>query len=317
MKSLDQSQLIFWGTADFAVPILERLFELKKMEIVGVITRPDAPFGRDQRLTPSPVKIAAERLGLKVLTPEKLKEPAFAAEIQRLAPEVALVIAYGRIIPDALLAIPPKGTLNVHPSLLPALRGPSPIAAAILSGDKETGVTLMLLDSEMDHGPLIAQTRRPLTGKETITSLSKILSEAAADLVATALPRYLNNELVPQDQEHARATYCPLLSRESGKIDWTKTAVEIERMSRAYAGWPGIWTEWSDGKNRLRVKLFELEIGARTLAPGAIAADNGRLIIGASEGVVIAPTLQFEGKKPMSPNELTRGFPDFYNGRFE
>lgn len=316
---------MFWGTSPFAVPALRALAAMPDIVIVSIIAQPDRPQGRHAKTVISPVAAAARALGLPLLQPEKVKTVAFEKSIRDLSPDVAVVAAYGRLIPDAVLQIPRRGTINIHPSLLPRWRGPSPIQSAIASGDVETGVSIMLLDAEMDHGPLLAQTHVPLTGTERYADLETRLSNVGALLLTETLPGYVAGTITPLPQDHKKATFCALLTRDSGHIDWTRSAAEIERMERAFDPWPGIWTEWTDGATTSRVKLFDATCGSMLplakgelhIPPQAGEGVSQRLVVGTGKGAVSFGALQLEGKKRMTLTELLRGMPTFLSGSFD
>ncbi|TET99449.1 MAG: methionyl-tRNA formyltransferase, partial [Dehalococcoidia bacterium] len=215
--------IVFLGTPAFAVPSLRRLAD-EGYEIAAVYTQPDRPAGRGRRLTPPPVKTAALAMGLPVRQPESLRDPSALAELTSLHPEVGVGVAYGQILRQEVLAIPPKGVLNVHPSLLPRHRGASPIPAAILAGDRETGVTIILMDPGMDSGPVLAQRSLPIEDWDTAGTLTEKLAPLAADLLAETLSRWLQGEIDPQPQDHSLATKAPLLKKEHGAIDWSLPA---------------------------------------------------------------------------------------------
>lgn len=309
------TRLLFWGTSSFAVPALQALIQLPGVTICGVITQPDRPAGRHQEPQMSPVKAASETLGLSVLQPEKL-DAAIKETVTALKPDVAVVVAYGRIIPESFLHIPVHGTLNLHPSLLPLYRGPSPIQSVIRDGQPETGVTLMVLDKEMDHGPILAQMSYPLSGKETATQLTEALANGGADLLVEYLPKYIAGDVRPTEQNHPQATICKMIGRDDGKIDWTKSAAEIERMYRAYEPWPGIWTEWVLDDERLRVKLFDVRVEDGKQVPGSLQVNGDALHVGTGAGMLTIDGLQLEGKKRLSIPDLLRGMPDFVKGHF-
>ena len=310
-------RVIFWGTSAFAVPALRALAAMPDVTVVSVVAQPDKPQGRHAEAIPSPVAAAARVLGLPLLQPEKVKTSDFEKTLRDLSPDVSVVTAYGRLIPDALLQIPRLGTLNVHPSLLPRWRGPSPIQSAIANGDTETGVSIMLLDAEMDHGPLLAQTRLLLQGNERYPELEPRLAETGAELLRKTLLACVAGTITPQPQDHGNATFCTLLTRDSGRIDWTKSAAEIERLERAMDPWPGVWTEWTDGTTTLRVKLFESAVEQVAGEPGSLSEHDGRLTAGAEKNSISFKSLQIEGKKRMTLTELLRGMPAFLNGSFD
>ncbi len=313
---MTELRVIFLGTSAFAVPALRALVGRPDMTVVAVVAQPDKPQGRHAKALVGPVAAVAQELHLTLLQPEKLKDAAVADTFKALEADIAVVAAYGRIIPDALLAIPRHGTLNIHPSLLPRWRGPSPIQSAIAQGDAETGVSIMVLDAEMDHGPLLAQIRVPLSGNERHPDLEARLAAVGAELLAETLPQYADGSLAPRSQDHDAATFCKMLARDSGRIDWAKSAAEIERLERAMDPWPGVWTEWTDGAATLRVKLFDARVETETRPAGSLTERNGRLLVGAATSAVSFGYLQVEGKKRLLPTDLLRGMPAFLNGRF-
>ena len=313
-------KITFWGTSDNAVPTLERLAASGVFDIVGVITRPDAPTGRHHELTEPPIKQAAKRLGIPVLQPLTLKAPEFKAELMSLEQDIALVVAFGRIIPEALLSIPKFGTLNLHPSLLPTYRGPTPTQAAILSGGDETGVTLMVLDKEMDHGPLLKQEHVRLLGTELRDELEMRLFLIGAEIAIESVPKYVSGDLRPVEQDHSKAVYCGMTDRDSGRIDFAATdAATIERMSRAYEPWPGIWGVWKKDGMEARYKLFDIEVSPTPAVPGTIvfSSDAKDIRIGTVSGSVVVRGIQPEGKRRMTVAEYLNGATaDFPLGQF-
>src|SRR3990172_11784307 len=233
--------IVFLGTPALAVPSLRRL-AAEGFEIAPVYTQPDRPAGRGRRPAPPPLKTAALELGLQVRQPESLRDPAVLVELAALRPEAGVGVAYGQILRQDVLDIPARGVINVHPSLLPRHRGASPVPAAILAGDAETGVTIILMDMGMDSGPVLAQRRVTIQDSDTTATLMADLAGVAADLLAGALPRWLRGEILPQRQDDSQATKAPLLKKEHGAIDWSQPAVEIWRRGRAYNPWPGAYT---------------------------------------------------------------------------
>lgn len=298
---------VLLGTSTFALPTAEVLLKLFP-PFLGIITKPDEPFGRGRIMTPPPLAVWAKEHGVQCWQPE-MKE-ALTALLRELNPDVAIVVAYGKIIPPDALTIPRFGFVNLHPSLLPKYRGPSPIQAAIANGDTETGATLMLLDAEVDHGPILAQERVPLSPTATRSSLERELAERGAALIERTLPDYLAGRITPQPQDHARATTTPLLSRDHGRINWSEPATTIERKIRAYEGWPGTWTTLSisplperRGRSK-RLKILAATVGTETpLPPGTIDRSHGRLDIACGNGRLLTPlAVQPEGK-PAMPGE--------------
>ncbi|HYN87643.1 MAG TPA: methionyl-tRNA formyltransferase, partial [Ardenticatenaceae bacterium] len=209
-------RIIFMGTPDFAVPSLDALHATGDYEIALVITQPDRPVGRGQVLQASPIKQLAERLGLPVWTPEKLRGEAAVARLRAAAPDVQVIVAYGEILRPSVLDVPPRGTLNVHASLLPKYRGAAPIAGALLAGERETGVTIMLLDPGMDTGPILSQRSTPIGPNETAGDLHERLAQLGAELLVETLPRWLAGEIEPKPQDHSQATATKMLTKDAG-----------------------------------------------------------------------------------------------------
>ncbi len=322
-------RIIFLGTPDFALPTLSLLSA--PYSLVGIITQPDRPVGRRQTLTPSPVKVAAKKLGIPVLQPEKLRDKKIVEQIRELKPDLIVVAAYGQIIPKAVLEIPRYGALNIHPSLLPKYRGASPIQAAIAAGDIETGVTLILLDEELDHGPILAQARVPIAPDETGSSLSPKLARIGAELLRATMPEWITKKIKPQEQDHTQATVTKLLTRDDGKIDWHEPAEVIDRRIRAYDPWPGTWTTIQIKDSRFKIKVLKahlLQLKSYNLnlpaKPGTVFKTPSGFAIacgqtpspsrgkGWGEGVNALEILELqpEGKRAMSAAEFLRGHPD-------
>jgi len=277
-----KNSLVFIGTSWFAVPILKKLHE-EGVAVSLVITQPDRPAGRHQTLTPSPVKTLAEQLGLPVFQPEKLDQAA-VSHIAAVNPEIIIVAAYGQLLPDALLALPSHGCLNIHPSLLPKYRGASPIQTAIFNGDTQTGVSIIVLDNNMDHGPIVAQRPVVILDDDTTESLGYGLAGESADLLLTILPDYLAGKLPAQLQDDHQATFTKQLTSADGHVDWQRTAGEIDCQIRAMHPWPGAWTI-SDGQ---RVKILKAHLL------------GGELMI---------DTVQPAGKPAMRYDDYRRGHP--------
>ncbi len=306
------TRVIFMGTPAFAVPALERLIADERFEVVAVVTQPDRPAGRGRREPlPSPVKQVALAHQIPVLQPRRLRNnPEAIAALQALQPDVIVVVAYGLILPKAVLEIPPYGCINVHASLLPKYRGADPIAPAILHGDSETGVTIMLMDEEMDHGPILAQRSIPIRPEDTRQSLAERLAEAGAELLLQTLPRWIAGEIEPQPQDHAAATYVRLLKKEDGEIDWHQPADYIARMIRAYDPWPGAYTYFKGRLLKiLRARATDQQptIGQ----PGEVIDTEDGLGVITGDGVLLLEKVQLAGKKAMDASEFARGQRDF------
>ena len=266
-------RILFLGSPSFAVHALEALIAAGH-EIVGVVTQPDRPAGRERRLTPPPVKVAAQAHNLPVFQPETLRDPAVIDALSALQPEVGVVAAYGEILRRAVLQIPPLGYLNIHPSLLPLYRGPTPVAGAILAGETVTGVTIMLLDPGMDSGPILAQAVVNLPPTARTGPLTDELFRIGAQLLVETLPRYARGEIEPRPQDHSRATVTKMLKKEDGRIDWSLPAIVIERMTRAYDPWPGAYTFWRG--QPLRIISAAVVANESTASPGTVIGRSER-----------------------------------------
>jgi len=306
------------GTPEFAEKIFCSFYDaLKdKFEIIAVITAQDKPKGRKQILTPSPVKLWAQENNLSVLQPDKIRKPEWIEKIKALAPDLIILCAYGQIIPQEILDIPKYKALNIHPSLLPKYRGASPIQSVILNGQTETGVCLMIMDAEMDHGPIIQNSKFEIqNSKITFNKLADQLADLGAELLIKTLPDYIEGKIKPQEQDHSQATLCKLIKKEHGKIDWNKSAEEIERQIRAFAEWPTAYTEIRNPKSETRNNLKILN--AETLNQKTdkkigevFLADKKELAVQAGNGILILKQLQLEGKKPMSTRDFLNGHPE-------
>ena len=318
--------IIFIGTPTFAVPSLHALAD-SGHSIAAVVTQPDRPAGRRRTLTPPPVKLAALDLGVPVLQPPALRDTDTLAGLRALSPEVFVVVAYGQILRRDVLNIPPRGVLNVHPSLLPRWRGASPIPAAILAGDERTGVTIMLMDAGMDSGPLLAQKEAPVQESDTAGSLGERLAEVGAGLLAETLPRWLAGEIEPRPQDDSRATTCPLIRKEDGALDWSLPSTDTWRRVRAYNPWPGAYTMldgellhiWQarplDANSSARPgTVLELgegwmnDVRVEAMKQAAFAVQTGR-------GVLVPLEVQRAGRRALSAAEFLRGVPGLIGQR--
>ena len=301
-------RLVFMGTPDFAVPVLKAL--IGQYEIVGVVTQPDRRAKRGRKVEASPVKVVALAHDLPVLQPPSLRQPDAVAELRALAPDVIVVAAYGQILPAEVLAIPPRGCLNVHASLLPRYRGAAPVSAAILAGDEETGVTIMLMDEGMDTGPILSQAACAISPQDTRESLIARLAQLGADLMMDTLPRWLAGAIEPQPQHRSQATYCRIIAKRDGLIDWSQSAIEIWRRSRAYCPWPGTYTYWR-GKLLKVLKAEALPQWPGEGEPGQVMALDEGLAVATGEGALLLGEVQLAGKRALSAQDFARGQRDF------
>jgi methionyl-tRNA formyltransferase len=305
------------GTPEFAVPTLQALHTQsadRGWEVVAVVTQPDRPAGRGQKLVAPPVKEQALAYRLPVLQPASLrKDPAAVDALAELAADVFVVAAYGLILPKRVLALPAYGCINVHASLLPAYRGASPIAAAILDGRAETGVSVMLMDEGMDTGPVLAQARQPIAGDDTTPALSARLAEQGAALLAATLPGWLAGSVppIPQDELPGGPSVCRLIRKEDGAIDWTQPAAMIERMTRAYAPWPSAYTTWRGAP----LKIWQAAVRPGNTPAGAVVATPDGPAVGTGDGLLLLRSVQPAGKRAMNAISLVNGAPDFVGSR--
>jgi methionyl-tRNA formyltransferase len=297
---------LFLGSGAFAVPILDALARFADVELVGIVTAPPRPAGRDRALRPTPVADAAATLGLPVLTPARLRDQASLAELAALRPGLIVLADYGRLVPAALLDLPAHGSLNLHPSLLPRHRGASPIPAAILAGDAETGVTLMRMDEGLDTGPIVATRRLELAGDELAPELETRLSAVAADLLEATLPDWLAGRAVATPQPVDGATLTRPLRREDGRLDPDRTAVELARQVRAYQPWPGSHLE--DGSTRLGVwRATVVPPSDPRAARGTLVAVGDTVALVTAAGWLRLDEVQPAGRGRMSGAAYRRG----------
>ncbi|MCG8346607.1 MAG: methionyl-tRNA formyltransferase [Chloroflexales bacterium] len=305
-------RILYLGSPSFAVYPLEALVQAG-YTICAVVTQPDRPAGRQRTLTAPPVKLAAQRLGLQVLQPPTLRDPAVIEQLAALRPNVGVVAAYGEILRKAVLEIPPLGYLNIHPSLLPLHRGPTPVAGAILAGDTETGMTIMKLDRGMDSGPILAQVIVPLSASARAEALTDELFQLGAKLLLDVLPSYVNGAIELRPQDHSQASVTRLLTKEDGLVDWTLPALVIERRIRAFDPWPGAHTIWR-GQN---LKLLYAQVDATWSGdecPGTIvSADGPRIATGS--GALILNEVQPSGRRSMSGQAWVHGQPGLVGQR--
>ena len=300
------------GTPAPVVPVLQRLHGMPNVQVASVVAPPDRPRGRGRQPEAPPVKAAAEALGIPVMQPPNLRGDSTLAALAELAPDVIVVAAYGRLLPAAVLDLPPHGCLNLHPSLLPRHRGPSPVATAILEGDASTGVSLMLLDEGMDTGPVVAATEVPLSGDETAGDLTNSLFELGADLLQESMIPWVEGRLQSVPQEDAAATITRKLERPDGLVDWSEPAQSIARKGRAFDPWPGLYTRWQGKTLKLTDISVHPEESTAVAAPGSVKAiGTGRgLYVVTGNGMLALNRVQLEGRRAVTGEEFLRGYPE-------
>lgn len=300
-------EIIFIGTPKFASVILKGLVNSNYKPIL-VITAPDKPAGRKQILTPSEVKLTAQKYGIPIEQPEKIAE--CKNRIKKLKPDLIVLTAYGQIMPKEILDIPKYKSINIHPSLLPKYRGASPIQNTILNGDKKTGITIYIMDEKMDHGPMLKKREVIIKNpKINFEELSEKLALEGKKLLLEILPKI--NKIKPEEQDHSKATYTKIIKKEDGHINWKNLAEEIERQIRAFHIWPTSFSLW----NKTRLKILEADV--KELPDNldypygkVVASPENELLVNCQKNYLLIKKLQIEGKKPMNSEDFLRGYPD-------
>src|SRR5262245_8377095 len=299
-------RIVFMGTPEFAVPSLQAL--LKSEQVVGIVTQPDRPKGRGQVLTPSPVKLIAQREHLPILQPTKMKDPEFLAALADWKPELIAVAAFGRILPSAILSLPPKGCINVHGSLLRKYRGAGPIQWALINGELETGITTMLMDEGMDTGAMLLQERIAIAPDDTAGTLSPRLAEVGGRLLVETIAKLNAGTLVPHSQDHGQATMAPLLKKEDGAIDWTLPATTIVNRIRGLTPWPGAYTFLRG--DRLVICGAVATDDMPSLAPGLVeAVAKDTIHVATGQGMLAIKELQPANSRRMPAAQFLAGHP--------
>ena len=315
-------RVVFMGTPQYAVPVLEELKADSSAEVVAVYTPPDRPRGRGREIETTPVKAAALEMGIPVCQPVSFRSEGVREELASFLPDVVVVAAYGKLLPASVLELPPHGCLNIHPSLLPSYRGPSPVVTAILDGVAETGVSLMLLDEGMDTGPIVAQETYPLNGTETALFLTEELFKTGGKLLVDRLQPWVKGRLPLTAQEDTLATVTSKLERSDGAADWTQSAEHLERRQRAFTPWPGLFTQWEDKTLRL-LEVSSLQIGRQS--GESVTPESGEVValdqedtlvgIGTAKGILGVKRLQLEGRRAATSAEFLRGYPNFVGSK--
>jgi methionyl-tRNA formyltransferase len=297
-------RLVFMGTPEFAVPSLQRLMDRGEM-LAAVVTQPDRPKGRGQKLTPPPVKILAEANGIPVLQPMKVRAPEFIEVMRGLSPDLILVTAFGQILPKALLEIPRLGCINIHASLLPRYRGAAPINWCIVNGETETGVTIMQMDEGLDTGDMLLKKSVAIGPEEDAQSLHDRLSVVGAEAMAEALDLLVAGRLIGEKQDDTLSNYAPMLKKEDGLIDWSRDARVIRDLVRGLTPWPGAFT-FLGGKT---LKIYRCRVAGGDGRPGTVLqADRSGFVIACGEGGLLVDELQLEGKKRLSTKDFLAGY---------
>jgi len=298
-------RIVFMGSPDFALPTLSALAAVRNYQVVGVVTQPDRASGRGRGLNSPPVKILALELNIPILQPEKLRAPDAMHQLRMWNPDLIVVAAFGQVLKKDVLDLPRFGCINVHASLLPRWRGAAPINAAILAGDDETGVTIMLMDVGLDTGAMLAKKSIRLKPDDTTGSALQALSTLGAHLLIETLPDYISGNLKPVPQPSVGFTYAPMLKKEDGLLDFTRPAIELERRVRAMNPWPGAWFEWNE--NPLKVLRASVVSGEKGLVSGSRFTDAGRPAVQSAQDALILEEVQPAGRKVMSGKSFLAG----------
>jgi len=300
-------RIIFMGTPDFSNQVILELIE-NKYNIISVYTQPDKKVGRKQEIQKSPVKITAEKNNIPIFQPLKLREEI--ENIRKLHPDLIIVAAYGKIIPQEILDIPKFKCINIHPSLLPKYRGASPLQNTLLNGEKETGTTIMLMAQEVDAGDILAQEKTKILPEERLPEFSQRMSNLSAKLLIKILPDWVNGKINPQKQDDSKATFCQMLDKKDGQINWNESAQEIFNRYRAFYPWPGIFTFWKEK----RLRLTEIELSKKDYSDkkiGEIFQKIDNVYIQTGKGALKLKRIQLEGKKELTIDEFKNGYPNF------
>lgn len=301
-------RIIFFGSSPFAVPALDNLLQ-NDYNIVAVVTQPDKPVGKNMILSPVPLANFASHRNLQVLKPLTLRDDSFYDNFASLVPDICIVAAYGKILPDKYLNMPKFGFVNIHPSLLPIYRGPSPIQSAIMNGESETGVTIMILDAEMDHGPILTNKEYLMDDSKYFTEIHDELSKMGADLLGDTLPKYVSGEIKPVAQDHRLATFTKLLGRNDGRIDWKRPVEEIYNQIRALNPEPGTWTIWDN--QILNIKKAKPLKHSFSGEYGLVRKHDNNIVVVCDGSMLILELIQLAGKKEMTAKDFLNGHFDF------
>ena len=313
---MEPVRIVFMGSPQPAVAVLDATVEIAAASgwsVVAAYTAPDKPAGRGRHLLPSPVRKRAEELGIPVLTPQHLTRPEEQEQFRELRAELVVLAAYGLLLPPPFLFEPAHGAVNVHPSLLPRHRGAAPVAAAILAGDTETGVTLMTMNEGLDTGPLLATRTVSLNGYERTPALTEQLFALSGEMLAEVLPRYVAGEVVPVPQPDEGATYTPRMTKADALVDWREPALLIERKVRAYDPWPGTAAVW-EGR-RLAITDAGVDSETGNLAAGEVRTQGDAVLVGTGRGALRLLRVKMEGRPEMAVVDFLRGHPAFAQAR--
>ena len=303
-----KNRIVFMGSPEYAVPILQTL--IGEYNIVGVVTQPDRPSGRGQVLTPPPIKNLSIENNLPYIQPRRLREPQSIEQLKSWEPDIIIVAAFGQILRPEVLGLPKYGCINVHASILPRWRGASPIQAAILNGDQQTGVTIMMMDEGVDTGAILAQRAIPISEHDTHRTLSQKLSTLGAELLIETLPKYLSGQIQPSFQDPSLVTLAPMIKKEEGRLDFSKTAQFLSNQVRAFYPWPGTFTTWQGNILKIikaHAVIDHILSSSLTEKPGEKVVYQGLPAIITLDGIFVLDEVQPAGKKPMPGKTFLQG----------
>lgn len=309
-----ETKIIFFGTPEIAANTL-RTLHASGFNMIAAVTQPDKPTGRQGALTPPPTKLVAEELGIPVFQPATLRDGSFLNKLRELQPELCVVISYGKIFPPEFLNVAPLGFVNVHYSLLPNYRGASPLQTAIINGDKESGVTVALLEPEVDSGPILDQKKLPVPEDLFYQDLLKEYGREGAEFLVTTLQKYLSGEIKPQQQDHSRATLAKVFTRDDGRINWSRPVEQIYNRIRALSIEPGTWTTWNGEALKIIKAHPILEENGDDI--GIISEVGGEIVASTGRGSLALEIIQLAGGKAMSVKEFINGKKDFIGSKLE
>ena len=304
-------RIIFMGTPPLAATVLEALLREESFNVIAVVTQPDQPKGRDLKLQPSAVKELALKSNLPVLQPERAREPQFIKQIRGLQPGLIVVVAYGQILPQALLDVPKFGCLNVHTSLLPKYRGAAPIQWAILNGDSETGVTIMKMDAGLDTGAIVSEERTAITDDDTAATLHDRLAQLGGALLVQTIPDYVSGKILPRPQPAEGASYARKIKKEDGELDWSQPARVLWNRVRGLTPWPGTYTFLQRGPAPTLLKILRAEVVEQSSGPPGeiLSANRDGIVVACGEGALRILELQREGGKRLTAEQFLAGYP--------
>ncbi len=303
--------LIFIGTADIGVPLLEALHQNKQFDVKLIITQADRPAGRNMQMTSSPIKVKSEELKIKSFQPENINSSDSIAKIREIRPDMIVLYAYGQILSKELLDIPKYGCINAHASLLPKYRGASPVQQALLESDRVTGLSIMKMVEKMDAGPVYKQLDLNIQDDNNVIDLTERLANLTSYGMPDVLYNIANDHIDSEEQDDSKASYCKKIKKSDGEINWNEDAKTIHAKMRAYAGWPGTFTFW----NGKRLKILSGQADAYEVEPGKVIQKDHLIFIGTKQGSIVPDDVQLEGKTVQHVHAFAKGYPDFINSK--